>query len=230
MLHITYYTDPLCCWSWAFEPQWRRLLFEYGQLITFEIKMGGLIPAWNAYHDTENNVSRPVQMGPVWMHASQLSGMPMNTRIWMENPPASSYPACIAVCCAKLQSQEASVHLLRRLRQALMLEGINIAIPENIYRIAGNYSSDSPDKLLLSRFIEDFETGKGTDAFKLDMNEVKSRSISRFPTLIVRAENGRAILITGYRAYADLIAAITSLDAGFHLSARDPDADEYLEM
>ena len=24
-LSIEYYTDPLCCWSWAFEPQWRRL-------------------------------------------------------------------------------------------------------------------------------------------------------------------------------------------------------------
>src|SRR4051812_2644561 len=104
MLNITYYTDPLCCWSWAFEPQWRRLLFEYGEQITFQLKMGGLIPAWNAYHDATNHVSRPIQMGPVWMHASQLSGMPMNTRIWMENPPASSYPACIAVCCAGLQS------------------------------------------------------------------------------------------------------------------------------
>ena len=22
---VTYYTDPLCCWSWAFEPHWRKL-------------------------------------------------------------------------------------------------------------------------------------------------------------------------------------------------------------
>src|SRR5690242_21305745 len=28
LLEVIYYTDPLCCWSWAFEPQWRRFLYE----------------------------------------------------------------------------------------------------------------------------------------------------------------------------------------------------------
>ena len=30
---VTYYTDPLCCWSWAFEPVRIRLVQEYGSAI-----------------------------------------------------------------------------------------------------------------------------------------------------------------------------------------------------
>src|ERR1044072_7891663 len=90
-VEIVYYTDPLCCWSWAFEPQWRRLLFEYQGDIEWKYCMGGLLPAWDSYDDTVNNVTRPIQMGPVWMHAAQVSGMPIQTRIWMNDPPASSY-------------------------------------------------------------------------------------------------------------------------------------------
>jgi putative protein-disulfide isomerase len=230
MLHITYYTDPLCCWSWAFEPQWRRLLFEFRADISFQIKMGGLIPAWNAYHDTTNNVSRPIQMGPVWMHAAQLSGMPMNTRIWMEDPPASSYPSCIAVCTAGLQSQEAATGLLRLLRQAVMLDGINIALPDNLFRVAENYSQKSPDNLDLNRFINDFETGRGTTAFKLEMEEVKARNITRFPTLIIRSENGKAILITGYRTYADLVAALKNLNPDLSKTAGNSQTNDYSNM
>ena len=126
-VEITYYTDPLCCWSWGFEPQWRRLQYEFTGKLTWHYCMGGLLPSWENYNDDMNSISRPIQMGPVWMHASQLSGMPMNTRIWMEDPPASSYPACIAVKCAEMQSSAAGERYLRLLREALMINGKNIA-------------------------------------------------------------------------------------------------------
>src|SRR4051794_10923157 len=77
-VEISYYTDPLCCWSWAFEPQWRKLKFEYEGKISWRYCMSGLIPSWNDYNDPMHSVSRPIQMGPVWMHAMELSGMPMH--------------------------------------------------------------------------------------------------------------------------------------------------------
>src|SRR3954471_8227222 len=78
-LEIIYYTDPLCCWSWAIEPQLRKLQFEFTGKLKWRICMGGLLPGWKNYHDEINSVTRPIQMGPVWMHAQQISGMPMNT-------------------------------------------------------------------------------------------------------------------------------------------------------
>src|SRR4051794_14473222 len=95
LLDITYYTNPLCCWSWGFEPQWRKLLYTFKDVITYRYRMCGLLPGWKNYHDSVNAVSRPMQMGPVWMHAAQLSGMPVQPNIWITDPPSSSYPACL---------------------------------------------------------------------------------------------------------------------------------------
>ena len=124
---ITFYTDPLCCWSWALEPQWRELRYEFEGNIRWRYCMGGMLPSWKNFHDEVNSVSRPVQMGPVWMHASQISGMPMDTRIWMEDAPASSYPACIAFKGAELQVAAVAELYLRLVREAIMLDGKNIA-------------------------------------------------------------------------------------------------------
>lgn len=84
--------------------------------------MGGLIPSWTNFHDEVNAVTRPVQMGPVWMHAGQVANRPIHHLLWMKNPPSSSYPACIAVKSAQLQSGGHGESLLQRLREAAMVE------------------------------------------------------------------------------------------------------------
>src|SRR5579885_885506 len=119
---ITYFTDPLCCWSWAMEPQWRRLRYEFGDRVRCRVRMGGLLADWQSFHDPITAVSRPGQMGPHWFAAARASGMPIDERVWMEDPPASSYPACLAVKAAELQGGTAGARYLRRLREAVMLE------------------------------------------------------------------------------------------------------------
>src|SRR4051812_7028555 len=104
LIDITIFTDPLCCWSWAFDTQLQQLKGILKRQATWNYRMGGLLPSWNNFHDNENAVSRPIQMGPVWMHAGQIAHKPIAHQLWMTEPPASSYPACIAVKCAQLQS------------------------------------------------------------------------------------------------------------------------------
>jgi putative protein-disulfide isomerase len=62
-LFIEYYTDPLCSWSWAFEPQWRYLRYNCGERLTWRYRMGGLLPDWQSYQDPFNDVGNPAQMG-----------------------------------------------------------------------------------------------------------------------------------------------------------------------
>ncbi|HEY6900977.1 MAG TPA: DsbA family protein, partial [Puia sp.] len=80
-VEVIYYTDPLCCWSWAMEPQWKRFVDETGITITY--KMGGLLPSWNNFNDKLNSIRKPIQMGPEWMHAKYLSGAEIDNRIWI---------------------------------------------------------------------------------------------------------------------------------------------------
>src|SRR5436190_8530475 len=103
-IEITIFTDPLCCWSWAFEPQLQHLKMILAGQAEWQYRMAGLLPSWNNFQDNVNAVSRPIQMGPVWMHAGQIAQKPICHRLWIDDPPASSYPACIAVKCTQLQS------------------------------------------------------------------------------------------------------------------------------
>ena len=41
-LHVLYYTDPACPWSWAAEPALRRLQAEFGDDVRITYVMGGL--------------------------------------------------------------------------------------------------------------------------------------------------------------------------------------------
>ncbi|HKH61473.1 MAG TPA: DsbA family protein [Flavitalea sp.] len=210
---ITYYTDPLCCWSWAFEPQWRKLLFEYGDKISYRYCMGGLLPGWKNFHDPVNSVSRPIQMGPVWMHAAQLSGMPIQHNIWMKDPPASSYPACIAVKCAGLQSFHAGDRCLRLLREEVMIKGNNVARQEVLIEVARELKKELP-LFDLKIFEEDLHHDRGLDAFKQDMQQVRYHEINRFPTLIIRRPQQSSMIITGHRPYVVLTEALNKIYPG----------------
>lgn len=203
---LTYYTDPLCCWSWAMMPQLRQLKEITGNSINIRYCMAGMLPDWNSYHDTVNAISRPVQMGPLWMEVRHRTGVALHDRIWMTDPPASSYPACIAVKCAGLQGSEYEEQMFGVLQEAVMVEGKNIA--RNIVL------AEAADKMPLpfdrNQFREDILKGRGIEAFRKDMEEIRLSAIERFPSVTISA-NGKAILITGYRNAEVLTQGIQKL-------------------
>lgn len=209
-LEVVYYTDPLCCWSWAFEPAWQQLLQDYQGRISWRYCMGGLLAEWRAYHDTMNAVSKPVQMGPLWMQASQVSGQPMNDRIWFLDPPASSYPACLAVKCAGVQSEQAAHLYLYALRSAIMKEGKNIAKKAVLLETATILSGEHPGILDLQRFEADLGSEAAMQLLKQDLQEVSYRNINRLPTLAVK-QGDRRVVITGYRPYEALQQVIMQM-------------------
>lgn len=222
-LEISFYTDPLCCWSWAFEPQWRRLQYEFRGSIVFRYVMSGLLPSWKNYSDPVYSISRPMQMGPVWHEAALTSGMQLYDKIWVEDPPASSYPACIAVKCAELQSPGAGAKYLRLLREAVMLNGKNIAKMDVLTDVAQHLS---PGMIALDKFSQDLINDTGLEAFRKDLNEVQSRGINRFPSLIIRGAN-KAVMITGYRPYDVLLDAIKQVAPDLNSSSTPLVAEDY---
>lgn len=209
-LEVVYYTDPLCCWSWAFEPAWQQLLQEYQGRISWRYCMGGLLSEWGAYHDTLNAVSKPIQMGPVWMQASQVSGQPMSDRIWFIDPPASSYPACLAVKCAGIQSEQAAHLCLYALRSAIMKDGKNIAKKTVLLETATILSNEHPGILDIQRFEADLGSEAAMQLLKQDLQEVSFRNINRLPTLAVKQGDHR-VVITGYRPYEALQQVIRQM-------------------
>ena len=116
-VHASYYTDPLCPWSWAMEPALRGLKREFGGEIEWTFVMGGLA------RELEAESGRILE----WLEAGDRGAMPVDPRIWSPaKPPArgsgasprSSYPACIAVKAAAEQGDPS--RYLRRLREGLL--------------------------------------------------------------------------------------------------------------
>lgn len=210
LIAVTIFTDPLCCWSWAFETQLQQLKTFLNNQATWEYRMGGLIPSWNNFYDNVHSVSKPVQMGPVWMHAGQVANKAINHQIWIKDPPASSYPACIAVKCAQLQSSLMGEFMLYWLREACMTNGQNIAKQEILFDIA-NKLSITNKSFDFTRFKEDFFSDKGLQAFRSDLELVSYYHINRFPALVIKPPYSKAIIISGYRGYDDVLRTIESV-------------------
>lgn len=206
-VEVTFYTDPLCCWSWAIRPEWEQLREELGASIDVTYKMAGLLPSWHHFHDPLNSISKPVHMGPEWMHAKTVSGAQINNQIWITDPPASSFPACIAVKCAGLQSKEAEDRYLYLLQKAVMIDGLNIARTSVLLEVAAAVTGSFD----LSLFEQDLLGERGKEAFRLDMQECKYLNITRLPTLVFRRSGQPSLLLSGYQSYRSLKKAYGTL-------------------
>jgi putative protein-disulfide isomerase len=228
-INIIYYTDPLCCWSWAFEPQWRKFQYEFKDFLSIRYCMGGLIESWHTYSDDQNSVSRPIQMGPLWMQASHISGMPMHNRIWVDNAPESSYLACVAVKCALNQHVEFGIKYLRLLREYVMLKGLNIARESVLIQAASDLADTAGTRFDIIRFKDDLINGSGFKAFESDLQEVKYRNITRFPTLVLNNSKEEGLIITGYRPYEQLLSAVIRIAPSLKDMQQVIDAEQYKE-
>jgi putative protein-disulfide isomerase len=218
LVFVEYVTDPLCSWSWAFEAQWRRLLYECAGSLDWRYRMGGLLADWRNYDDPLNDIHSPAQMGPQWFQVHELTGMPLDDRLWRIDPPASSYPACIAMKAAERQGRTAADRYLRRLREAAMIECRNIGRRDLLLAIAQETAADS--LFDLNRFSNDLGASETVEMFRQDLRDAAYYNIGRFPTLICHRGDGRGIVLVGYRPYDALQAALEHLVPGI---VRRPD-------
>lgn len=149
-------------------------------------------------------------MGPVWMHAASITGMKIKHTIWVSDPPSSSYPSCIAFKSVQLQSPDLAIRYLQLLRSACMLDGINISKTNELFRLAKMLKQKNP-AFDLALFKKQFKDGSGTTAFRADLDEIRLKNISRFPTLLFRKKNSHSLIATGYRPYEALLEIVNEL-------------------
>lgn len=229
LVMIDYFTDPLCSWSWAFEAQWRRLRYEFGGQFIWRYRMGGMLADWQTFSDPLNSVAIPAQMGPQWHEVRTLTAMPFDERIWREDPPASSYPACLAFKAAELQGADRAERYLRRLREAVMLERRNIARQDVLLALAAEASAADREWVALdaARFTGDLDGAAALEAFREDVKTAHYRGIGRFPTLILQQAGGRGVIIVGYRPYGVLCEALAAVAPQLAPVRRAQDAVDY---
>jgi putative protein-disulfide isomerase len=175
-VHVTYYTDPACPWSWAAEPAVRRLLVEFGDDISITYVMGGMAREFRTPIETMRHV----------LDAADASGMPTDPRLWLDAPPVSSYPASQAVKAAAEQGLDGPY--LRVVREGLMVDRLKLdnaaALTDAARRVPG---------LDVQRFAIDLDSAATVEAFGADMERARAagRDGERrvpFPSFAMRGE------------------------------------------
>jgi putative protein-disulfide isomerase len=156
-VHVTYFTDPACPWSWAAEPALRRVSAEFGDDVRITYVMGGLAREFR----------EPVKTMREVLDAAAASGMPTDPRLWLQAPPRSSYPACQAVKAAAEQGLDGPY--LRALREGLMVGRRKLdtadALIDAAARVAG---------LDAARFEIDLRSDATVEAFGADLERARA--------------------------------------------------------
>jgi putative protein-disulfide isomerase len=178
-VHVTYFTDPACPWSWAAEPAVRRVLVEFGDDIAVTYVMGGLAREFRTPVETMRHV----------LDAAAASGMPTDPRLWLDAPPVSSYPACQAVKAAGDQGLDEPY--LRVVREGLMVDRVKLDNADARIGAARRVTG-----LDVERFAIDLHSAAIVEAFGADME--RARAAARegerrvpFPSFSVRGEDGQ---------------------------------------
>lgn len=198
---IVYYTDPICSSCWGIEPQLRKLKLEYGEYIDIDYKMGGLLPDWSY---NSGGISKPSDVAHHWDEASLHYEMPIDGNVWLEDPLDSSYPSCIAVKAAQIQSKDKAVKFMRILREKLYLEKKNIAKWENIAEAAQLTGLD------VNKLKTDYE-GPAKILFQEDLNYAKTLGVRGFPTLFFADGNKNQLTVYGSKPYVSYENALLAL-------------------
>jgi putative protein-disulfide isomerase len=203
-VHVTYFTDPACPWSWAAEPALRRTSAEFGDDVRITYVMGGLA---REFRD-------PVQSMREVLDAAAESGMPTDPRHWLEAPPRSSYPACQAVKAASEQGLEGPY--LRALREGLMVDRRRLDTADALVDVAR-----ALDGMDAARFEIDLRSNATVEAFGADLE--RARDAARegeervpLPTFRVDGEDGEPTWLYGDGDPQRLRAAVLAAGAGPH--------------
>lgn len=154
-----YFTDPFCPWSWAAEGARRRLAWEFEGAAEVTFVLGGLARTVTP--------DRARELAVATVDVMDDAGVPADPRLWLEHPPSSSYPACIAVHAVSEQADPEPY--LRRLREAVMLERRRMDNADALMDAARETGGLDLDRLridlgshaLLERFGEDLERARG---------------------------------------------------------------------
>jgi putative protein-disulfide isomerase len=162
---VTVFTDPYCPWSWAAEPQLRRLQVEFGERTAITFVIVGL----------RRTIEAPDAgaLALATLDAAAESGMPADARVFLRDPPRSTHPAGLALHAVAEQGDPGPY--LRRLREAIFVEGRRMDSAAALLDAARETGGLDLDRLqvdlgsnaIVERFGADVELGRGvtTPAF-----------------------------------------------------------------
>lgn len=179
---LIYFTDPLCCFSYIFEPILEVFLDQHRQEIIFSFHMGGMVPNSQSFFDPDNDIFEAKDVAKYWERFSALYHVPISIDMWINDPMESSYLPSIAIKAAQRQNNEKGFQYLRAIRKMIFVDGLNAEREENLLAAAKECQLD------IEQFLFDMRH-KAVDDFLDDLRKVDTLGIQFFPTIQYKKGN-----------------------------------------
>lgn len=223
MVAVSYYTDPLCPWSWAAEPVVRKLMVEFADELEWTFVMAGLERdllegrrPGGAGMPAEQLAARSAE----WLRIAADAGVPLDPLLWFDGPPVSSQPACLAVKAAARLADDGGSSYLRLAREALVCRGIKLDNAEALKQLALAAGIDA------ARFDLELRSHDTTEALGLDLEATRELAAAGHPIdrasdaggaplpTIVFGNEAPVFGLEPYEAYRDAATAAGAKPAG----------------
>jgi putative protein-disulfide isomerase len=214
VLEIIEFTDPVCTWCWGSEPVLRTLETRFGSQVKISYIMGGLVKDITSFYDNYNDIGGDPErsnknIAKHWVDASNRHGMPVKIdgfKLFSKEQP-STYPQNMAYKAAQMQDEAKANRFLRRIREASAAEAQQTNLTEVLVELASEVGLD------ISRFLDDFTSGKAKAAFEGDLYTTSQYRAHGFPTFLLKYGE-KSTLLRGYQNYNNFKAVINQLTNG----------------
>ncbi len=218
-VEVVHFADPWCWWSWGLEPIIRRLKEVYGDQIKVTYKTAGFghhIHEWRQDYDVVED-----QALLAWInHSISLTKMPFDPQYILKTKVESTWPACMAVKAAQLQSEELGNHFFRRMMETIQVGAKNGSEEEVYLRVAEEVGLDA------AQLRKDAKSRKAVELFEEDM---KAMNVSFLTLVIVNRRNGRSKAVGEVFTSHPYEEAVDELSGGALRKKAPTDILEYLE-
>jgi predicted DsbA family dithiol-disulfide isomerase len=178
-VELVLYHDVLCSWCYVADARLDYLRDEYGPTLRWSLRPYPLRP--------ENQFPDKKQRSVLARHFRRLGreqeGNGVKPDLWTgQDPPASSVPPLVALEAALPQGAQVQRELLKGMRRAAFLDGINVARRDVQLELAAQVGLD------LGRFVEALDDPRIEQDVNDAVEEAEALGIKGVPALVIGGE------------------------------------------
>jgi predicted DsbA family dithiol-disulfide isomerase len=178
-VELVLYHDVLCSWCYVADARLDYLRDEYGPALRWSLRPYPLRP--------ENQLPDKKQRSVLARHLRRLGreqeGKGVKPDLWTgQDPPASSVPPLVALEAALSQGAELQREMLKAMRGAAFLQGINVARRDVQLELASRVGLD------LGRFVDELDDPRLEQDVNDAVEEAEALGIRGVPALVIGGE------------------------------------------
>lgn len=213
-LRIEHFTDPLCFWCYAMEPEMRKLRVLLDDQLDYRIVMGVLSSDVHEIIGNDEDAELRYEvyramLANYFKEATKIVHMPLSLDNMLTHGPEDlvSLPLSLAYCAMKMIDEDIAEAYLRRMRECVFAEGRSLSSVEDQVQLASEFPID------VERFRSNLDNPEIASVLQQGVDECRKYGIAAFPTLLMQW-GGKRVAVHGYCTFDELKEAIRQVTDG----------------